>query len=62
MRQDVDRGVGEEFDVVGAALQRGFDVAGIQDVEESPARADDLIPRSFAHLPVFDPRLRPDPL
>ena len=34
MRQDIDRRVGEEFDVVGAALQRGFDVAGIHDVEE----------------------------
>ena len=34
MGQDIDRGVGEEFDVVGAALQRGLDVAGIQDVEE----------------------------
>ena len=34
MGQDIDRRIGEEFDVVGAALQRGFDVAGIQDVEE----------------------------
>jgi hypothetical protein len=34
MRQDIDRGVGKEFDVVGAALQGRFDVAGIHDAEE----------------------------
>ena len=34
MREDVDRGVGDEFDIVGAARQRAFDVAGIEYVEE----------------------------
>ena len=57
MRQDIDRGVGEEFDVVGAARQRGFDVAGIQDVEEIQHV---LTIWSLGHspiLPVFDPAL-----
>ena len=34
MGEDIDRGVGEEFDVVGAACQRAFNVAGVQHVEE----------------------------
>ena len=34
MGQDIDRGVGEEFDVVGAARQRAFNIAGVQHVEE----------------------------
>src|SRR6202022_248745 len=34
MRQDVDRRVDEEFDIVGAALQRALDVAGIIDIEK----------------------------
>jgi hypothetical protein len=62
MRQDVDRGVGEEFDVVGAALQRRFDVAGIQDVEKIQHV---LTIWSLGHssaLPVFDRLLRPAPL
>jgi hypothetical protein len=62
MRQDVDRRVGEEFDVVGAARQRGFDVAGIQDVEEIQHV---LTIWSLGHSPTClcsIPRLRPDPL
>src|SRR5882757_560643 len=34
MRQQIDRGVGGEFDVVGAARQRAVDVAGIKHFEE----------------------------
>ena len=34
MRQDVDRRVGDELDVVGAAGERAFDIAGIVDLEE----------------------------
>ena len=62
MRQDVDRGIGEKFDVVGAALQRGFDVAGIQDVEEIQHA---LTICSLGHSPiltVLDLALCADPL
>ncbi len=34
MRQDVDRRVAEEIDVVRAALQRGLDIAGREIVEK----------------------------
>ena len=34
MRQDIDRRVGEEIDVIGAARQRALDVAGIEHVEK----------------------------
>jgi hypothetical protein len=34
MRQDIDRGVGEEIDIVGATRQRAFDVSGIEDLEK----------------------------
>ena len=57
MRQDVDRGVGEELDVIGAARQRGFDVAGIQGVEKVQ---HELTIRCLGHsptLPVFDSAL-----
>ena len=62
MRQEVDRGVGEEFDVVGAARQRGFDVAGIQGVEKVQ---HELTIRCLGHSPTLlcsIPRLRLDPL
>jgi hypothetical protein len=62
MRQDVDRGVGEEFDVVGAALQRGFDVAGIQDIKEIQYA---LTMRFLGHSstpPAFDPDLAAGPI
>jgi hypothetical protein len=34
MRQDVDRSVGEELDVVAAMSQRTLDIAGIEHVEK----------------------------
>ena len=34
MRQDIDRRVGDEIDIVGAAGQRALDVAGIEDIEK----------------------------
>jgi len=34
MRQDIDRRVGEEIDVVAAALERALDVTGIECVEK----------------------------
>ena len=34
MRQDIDRRVGEELDIIGAAGQRALDVAGIEHFEK----------------------------
>ena len=34
MRQDIDRRVGEEIDIVGAARQRALDIAGIEIIEK----------------------------
>ena len=62
MREDIDRGVGEEFDVVGAVRQRAFNVAGIQDIEEIQHA---LTMRSLGHssLPaLFDPTHAANPL
>ena len=34
MRQDIDRRVGEEIDIIGAAGQRALDIAGIENFEK----------------------------
>jgi hypothetical protein len=34
MRQDIDRRVGDEIDVVGAVPQRGLDIAGREIIEK----------------------------
>ena len=47
--KQVDRGVGDEFDVVGAARQRALDVAGIVDVEE----IQQALPMQVRGHPVF---------
>jgi hypothetical protein len=49
MGHEIDRGVGDEIDIVGAARQRAFDVAGIIDFEE----VQHALPMQVLGHPVF---------
>ena len=59
MGKQIDRGVGDELDVVGAARQRGLDIAGIVDFEEIQHA---LPVKILGHLHFFSAGVGPDSL